>query len=116
MSSSLIPERPLLISPTLAATIGLDEAVLLHVVSELLLQHQPMFRQQKRWIEINDGVLTKALPFWSTGHIMQVLHSLQQLGLVLCEPVSGNQQSRLVAINQVDNTPVRQEAVPKARS
>jgi len=116
MTSSLIPERPLLISPTLAATIGLDEAVLLHVLSELLLQHQPMFRQQKRWIELNDGVLAKALPFWSSSHIMQVLHSLQQLGMVLNEPVSGNPQSRLVAINQVDNAPVRQDPTPKPRS
>ena len=38
MPSSLIPERPLLISPTLAATIGLDETVMLHVLSELKLQ------------------------------------------------------------------------------
>ena len=38
MSSSLIPERPLIISPTLAATIGLEEAVMLHVLSELMLR------------------------------------------------------------------------------
>ena len=102
MSNSLIPERPLLISPTLAATIGLDEAVLLHVISELLLQHPPVYRQQKRWAELDDGALLQALPFWDLPHCMRVLHSLQQLGLVLCEPVSGNPRTRLLAINQPD--------------
>ena len=36
MNSTLIPERPLLISPTLAATIGLEETVMLHVLGELI--------------------------------------------------------------------------------
>ena len=51
MQSSLIPERPLVISPTLAATIGLDEAVMLHVLSELIA-HRPV-REKDRfaWIE-----------------------------------------------------------------
>jgi hypothetical protein len=102
MSSSLIPERPLLISPTLAATIGLDEAVLLHVISELLLQHPPVWRQQKRWVEIPEATLCNALPFWSFGHSMKVLQSLQDLGLVLCEPVAGRAQCRMLAINQPD--------------
>ena len=102
MSSSLIPERPLLISPTLAATIGLDEAVLLHVISELLLQQPPVWRQTRRWAEIPEATLCHALPFWNFGHVMKVLQNLQDLGLVLCEPGAGRVQSRLLAINQPD--------------
>lgn len=102
MASSLIPERPLLISPTLAATIGLDEAVLLHVISELLLQHPPLWRQQKRWAELAEAELCRALPFWSVSHAMKVLQSLQDLGLVLSEAVPGRAQIRLLAINQND--------------
>jgi hypothetical protein len=102
MSTSLIPERPLLISPTLAATIGLDEAVLLHVISELMVQQPAVYRQQKRWAEVPDAALSKALPFWDFGHIIQVLHSLQELGLVLCETVSGKPENRLLAVNQPD--------------
>lgn len=109
MTSSLIPERLLLISPTLAATIGLDEAVLLHVISELLIQHAPVYRQQKRWAEIPDTILCKALPFWNFSRIMQVMQSLHELGLVLCEPIPGNSQTRLLAINQPDkHAPVDQ--------
>ena len=32
MASKLVPERPLVFSPTLAATIGLEEAILLQVL------------------------------------------------------------------------------------
>jgi hypothetical protein len=37
MVSSLLPEKPLVISPSLAATIGLEEAVLLAVLHELFV-------------------------------------------------------------------------------
>lgn len=100
MTSSLIPERPLLISPTLAATIGLEEAVLLHVISELLLQHPTMVRQQRRFAEISEDVLTKALPFWSLPDVKRVQQSLQGLGLLLVEPVGGEDRVWLFAINQ----------------
>lgn len=113
MSSSLIPERPLLISPTLAATIGLEEAVLLHVISELLLQHAPLWRQQRRWAEVPDSTLYQALPFWNHEQVQRVLHSLQTLGLLLHETVPGRPQSRLLAINQPDAAAPRESvAVP----
>ena len=100
MTSSLIPERPLLISPTLAATIGLEEAVMLHVVSELVLQHPAVIRQQRRYAELGDEVLIAALPFWTLPDIKRVQKSLQDLGLLLMEPVAGRIDSCLLAINQ----------------
>jgi len=102
MSSSLFPERPLLISPTLAATIGLEEAVLLHVISELLLQHAPLIRQQKRWMEISQQTLCKALPFWDLPKIFSVQQNLRDKGLLLIEAVPGAAHSQLLAINQTD--------------
>jgi hypothetical protein len=110
MSSSLIPERPLLISPTLAATIGLEEAVLLHVISELLLQHPPLWRQQRRWAEISDATLYQALPFWNSEQVQRILRSLQSLGLVLGEAVPTRPQNRLLAINQPDTAAPRDTA------
>jgi hypothetical protein len=102
MSTSLIPERPLLISPTLAATIGLQEAVFLHVISELLLQHPPLYRQQRRWSEINLSTLINALPFWDPTEIKRVQRSVQDLGLLLVEAVRGSEVTHLYAINQED--------------
>jgi hypothetical protein len=100
MVSSLIPERPLLISPTLAATIGLEEAVLLHVISELLLQHTPVFRAQRRWMEVSRQSLRDALPFWDLPKIYAVQQSLREKGLLLLDTVPGAEHLQLIAINQ----------------
>ncbi len=112
MATSLIPERPLLISPTLAATIGLHEAVLLHVIGELLLQHPAQYRQQRRWGEIGTGTLATALPFWQQGDIRRVQHNLQELGLLLVEP-AGNSQAQWFAINQPDPQSAAPSTQPK---
>lgn len=100
MSSSLIPERPLLISPTLAATIGLEEAVMLHVLSELMLRRAGFLREERRWCELRFEELTDAMPFWQAQDIRRVQRNLREKGLILIEAVSGNQQAQLVAINQ----------------
>ena len=105
MTSSLVPERPLLISPTLAATIGLEEAVLLHVVSELLLQHPAIYRAQRRWMEVSQQRLREALPFWDLPKIFAVQQSLREKGLLLIEAVPGAEHLQSIAINQVVNPP-----------
>ena len=105
MQSSLIPERPLVISPTLAATIGLDEAVMLHVLSELIA-HRPV-REKDRfaWIELDQDQLLKAFPFWALIDIKRVQKSLLDLGLILIDPVTGNPDSHWFAINQTRPAP-----------
>lgn len=100
MQSSLVPERPLVISPTLAATIGLEEAVMLHVLSELMA-HRPL-REKDRfaWIEMSQLDLLKALPFWALIDIKRVQKSLQDLGLILIDPDTTQRDSAWFAINQ----------------
>lgn len=100
MQSSLVPERPLVISPTLAATIGLEEAVMLHVFSELMA-HRPL-REKDRfaWLELNQMDLLKALPFWALIDIKRVQKSLQDLGLILIDAETGNRETLYFAINQ----------------
>jgi hypothetical protein len=100
MQSSLLPERPLVISPTLAATIGLEEAVMLHVFSELMA-HRPL-REKDRfaWLELSQMDLMKALPFWALIDIKRVQKSLQDLGLILIDAETGNRESLYFAINQ----------------
>jgi hypothetical protein len=122
MQSSLVPERPLVISPTLAATIGLEEAVMLHVFSELMA-HRPL-REKDRfaWLELSQMDLLKALPFWALIDIKRVQKSLQDLGLILIDAETGNRETLYFAINQARPaapvpatrkiTPVRSPAAP----
>jgi hypothetical protein len=100
MQSSLIPERPLIISPTLAATIGLEESVLLHVLSELMMYRAGVLRQGLNWLELDQQALLDALPFWAWIDVKRVQKSLQDLGLILIDPITGRDDSWLFAINQ----------------
>ena len=100
MQSSLIPERPLVISPTLAATIGLEEAVMLHVLSELMGQRHVRVKDRLSWIELGHPDLCRVFPFWALIDIKRVQKSLQDLGLILIDPETGRQDTCWFAINQ----------------
>lgn len=100
MHSSLLPERPLLISPTLASTIGLEEAVMLHVLAELLTLRSTRIKDKLKWIELTDPFLCTAFPYWLLIDIKRILNSLQNLGLVVIDPVANNPDGYYLAINQ----------------
>lgn len=105
MQSSLIPERPLIISPTLAATIGLEEAVLLHVFCELMAHRRGIQKDGLIWLELDQQSLLDALPFWAWIDIRRVQNSLQEIGLLLVDPNTGRDDSWRFAINQPDAAP-----------
>jgi len=100
MSSSLIPERPLLISPTLAATIGLEEAVMLHVLSEMKLRLPVSLRDNLRWLEVNLEMLSDAMPFWNIADIMRIQQSLLEKGLVQVDGGGSQKGYFKIAINE----------------
>ena len=115
MQSSLIPERPLIISPTLAATIGLEEAVLLHVLSELMVHRACVSRDDLQWLELDQQALLDALPFWAWIDIKRVQKNLQDLGLILVDAGTGRDDSWLFAINQrAAQTPAAQPLPAKS--
>ena len=90
--TTLLPEHPIVISPTLAATIGLEEAVLLQTLSELL-KHRGVSRAEstnQQWLNTDLAELTRSLPFWDQDELRRVLLSLQALGLVVTEKMQGN--------------------------
>ena len=85
MKSSLIIERPLLVSPTLAATIGLEEAVMLQAFSE----YSALNDGQKKLTnnELNTFTFTNeqmeaAFPFWAGNEIIRVRDSLAAIGVI----------------------------------
>jgi hypothetical protein len=107
MSSSLLPERPLIISPTLAATIGLEESVLLHVLSEQVSSRKTHSKDELDWVELSDDDLLAALPFWMLVDIRRIQASLQNLGLIVVDPDTGNPESYFYAINQKTESAVK---------
>ena len=86
MNSTLLPERPMLISATLAATIGLDEAVMLHVLGELVSREGPLSSAEiSLCVTLSQEQLKTAFPFWEKTDIYRIQKSLEALGLIAFE-------------------------------
>ena len=77
MVSSLIPDKSLVISPALAATIGLEEAVMLAALHELFLH-----RAVNGWVRIDAPSLVPFLPFWEARDIQRIATSLRDKGII----------------------------------
>ena len=112
MASSILPERPLLISPTLAATIGLEEAVMLQELAQLISQRASRTHDNRHWLELSDQQLLDAFPFWALVDIKRIQASLQTLGMLLIDPATSSTQSYYFAIDEASGsapiTPPRQ--------
>ena len=82
MSAPLL-ERPLLVSPTLAATIGLECALLYQLLADWqpLLEVRP--RQGQDWLLIDRQRLEEQLPFWQSANIDRLLQQLHDQGLII---------------------------------
>ncbi len=78
--SSLISEKPLLISPSLAATIGLEEATLLSALSDLRDHRET--KACDDWLQISEELLSRALPFWTAHDIQRISKNLRDKGII----------------------------------
>ena len=80
---SLIPEKPIVISPTLAATLGLEEAVLLQLLQECVAHGDGVHSSGFNWVTVSGERLLGLTPFWREGDIRRLSASLHEKGLLL---------------------------------
>lgn len=90
-NSTLIPDRHIVISPTLAATIGLEEAVMLQVLHDAT-QLSP---SGTAWREIGTAELLRLLPFWDLRECQRVSASLRDKGILAIASAPLDQSDRL---------------------
>ena len=101
MSVSLIPERPLLLFPSLAKHFGLEEALLLQVLSDSALHRHSMVLNNRQWLEIPNKDLLSILPFWNDQDISRLLTSLHHQNVLLLDNTNTPQDGILrFALNQ----------------
>ena len=96
MTCPLIPERPILVSPSLAATIGLEEAVMLSVLHEKTVPVQGTPGQGRQWYELDAQSLHEALPFWNALDLQRVSQSLRASGIIHLQSAPFAQSQRLL--------------------
>ncbi|HET8627592.1 MAG TPA: hypothetical protein VFL91_09245, partial [Thermomicrobiales bacterium] len=78
----LIAEPPLQALPTLARTIGLNEALVLQQV-HYRLRHARHERDGRRWVYNTYEQWQEEFPFWSVRTLKRIFHALEERGLLL---------------------------------
>lgn len=82
MNSPLIPEKPILVSPTLAASIGLEEATLLVLLHDCMVHGDTRFSNGFHWVKVDEPQLSRLAPFWNQLDIQRLSHSLRDKGMI----------------------------------
>ena len=82
---SLIPERQLVFSPLLAATIGLEEAILLQHLQQLFEHNSPQIRKGYAWLSVERAFLLHTLPFWAAEDLHRISRNLADKGVLLID-------------------------------
>lgn len=101
MTSSLIPEKPLLVSPSLAATIGLEEASMLSLLNEVSLYRPAINSGGHAWLELDETIVSRLMPFWSDYDIQRISKSLRDKGIILLDSAPYRESRRLkLAFNE----------------
>jgi len=110
---TLLPEHSIVFSPTLAATIGLEEAILLQLITELLKYRgvERSSHPKLRWVEVKTNELATLLPFWNQDQIQKTCDSLKNLGIVSIDR-NETQGSLWIAIDDSTKNKIEQEKSP----
>ena len=111
--SSLVPERQLVFSPGLAATIGLGEAILLQQLQGLFDHYSPEIRDGRAWLSVERKLLLHTLPFWDAEDLQRISRSLVDKGVLLVSSPPLRESEHLVfAINERAKQAETQSSVP----
>lgn len=118
MLGSLYSDRPIAVSPALAATIGLEEAVMVHVLAELLT-----FRAAERleshpdleFVLLGEADTGRFFPFWKPADIDRIRLQLMQLDMLVYEPHPTEKGAAWYALQRMDSAPRQQSRVRRRR-
>lgn len=91
--SLLMPSRPIVISPDLAYSIGLNEAIVLQQVHYWLKETTSgMEHDGARWIYNTSEQWLEQFPFWSESTLKRTFTNLKKLGLLRIEQLNQSQR------------------------
>ncbi len=111
---SLLPEKPILIHPSLAATIGLEEATMLSILDDMARYSNHAERgasQGYQWYCLSQGAVEEHMPFWDTLDIQRISQRLRDLGLILLRSAPYSQSQKIeFAFNRQESTPLADKA------
>ncbi len=108
MSSPLFQEQHIVVSASLAATIGLEEAVMLRILGDCLTHRRSDWQGGYVWVELPRDDALKLMPFWSDQDIDRISRKLQSLGVIrLDNPTFMLSDTLRFALDEVSEAPAR---------
>lgn len=79
----LIHERPMVVLPSLAAKVGLHEAMLLQYISDCgHYGSDTKVIGGRTWVRLSQKELAQGFPFWTRRTVERLLKRLRQRGLI----------------------------------
>ncbi|GAA0319111.1 hypothetical protein GCM10008967_07040 [Bacillus carboniphilus] len=82
MNNLLINESPILVLPSLASKVGLNEAIVLQQI-HYWLQKSTHEYEGKPWVYNTYDAWTENFPFWSRSTVVRIIKKLEKLGLLI---------------------------------
>jgi len=82
MNNLLIDENPLIVLPSLAKKIGLNEAIILQQI-HFWINKKKNYRDGNYWVYNTYNGWSKQFPFWSVSTIRRSLKNLEKMGLIV---------------------------------
>lgn len=89
MNRLLMDEPPLLVLPSLAAVVGLNEAIFLQQLHWMLQRHSAQVQDDRRWIASSAENFQRQFPFWSVRTVERVISDLKKADLILVKRTRG---------------------------
>ena len=91
MSKLIINENPLLVLPSLASSIGLNEAIMLQQIHYWLDPRiNKNIYEEKHWVYNTYDQWQKQFPFWSVRSIRRIIQSLEEKNLLITKSLNSN--------------------------
>lgn len=94
MSRLLVNEYPLLVAPTLAAKIGLNEAIMLQQIHFWINLPKAIQKEGRRWHYDTYDNWAIQFPFWSLSTINRISKSLRDNKLIIAKALSSNKSDQ----------------------
>lgn len=82
MPSSLIHEPHISFPTAVAATLGLEEAVMLQVLAECSRHRQGQRHEGLHWVKLSVADALQLMPFWAEEDLERISQKLQALGII----------------------------------
>ncbi|MCM3663475.1 DnaD domain protein [Mesobacillus subterraneus] len=85
MSKLLLDDKPIIVLPSLAEKVGLNEAIFLQQLNYWLQESKHSY-EEKKWVYNTQEDWQEQFPFWSISTIRRTISKLESIGLL----ISGN--------------------------